>query len=403
MTTHPPISRRAPLSRWLHGAVTSMALLVGLTGVAPANAQPQPPDVAARAWLLQDVTVGQVLAAREADASVEPASLTKLMTAYLVFQALKDKKLNLDQELTVSERAWRTGMTDTSRMFIQVGTRVRVEDLVKGMIVISGNDATVALAEAVGGSVENFVAQMNKQAQAFGLKATSFKNPEGLPAPGHVSTARELSIIATRLLSDFPDQLRYYSMREFAYNIKKPQQNRNLLLWRDPTVDGLKTGYTDAAGYCLIATAKRDNPGAPGTQRRLLAVVLGAASKESRATEAHKLLNWGYASTDAVKLFDANQAVLTAPVWKGAKPTAPVGSPSPVVVVVGRGEGAQLKTAVTRTDPLLAPLAAGQQVGTLKVYSGTRVVAELPMVVLEEVAPAGFFGRLWDSIRLFIK
>ncbi|MBK6851897.1 MAG: D-alanyl-D-alanine carboxypeptidase [Burkholderiales bacterium] len=384
-------------------AAAGLTCLLGLAIAAPATAQPQPPEVAARAWLLLDVSAGQVLAAREADASVEPASLTKLMTAYLVFQALHDKKLALDQELTISERAWRTGMTDASRMFIQVGTKVGVEDLVKGMIVISGNDATVALAEAVGGSVENFVAMMNRQAQVFGLKATTFKNPEGLPAAGHVSTARELSIIATRLLLDFPQDVRFYSMREFSYNIKKPQLNRNLLLWRDPTVDGLKTGYTDAAGYCLIATAKRDNPGAPGTQRRLLAVVLGAASKESRATEAHKLLNWGYASTDAVKLFDANQPVLTAPVWKGAKASAPVGSRSPIVVVVARGEGAQLKTAVTRTDPLLAPLTAGQPVGTLKVTNGNRVVTEVPMVVLEDVPAAGFFGRLWDSLRLFVK
>lgn len=404
----PLLPRRLNLRRLVadlprRAAAAGLVCLLSLAMAAPASAQPQPPEVAARAWLLQDVSAGQVLAAREADASVEPASLTKLMTAYLVFQALHDKKLALDQELTISERAWRTGMTDASRMFIQVGTKVKVEDLVKGMIVISGNDATVALAEAVGGSVENFVAMMNRQAQAFGLKATAFKNPEGLPAAGHVSTARELSIIATRLLLDFPQDVRYYSMRDFSYNIKKPQQNRNLLLWRDPTVDGLKTGYTDAAGYCLIATAKRDNPGAPGTQRRLLAVVLGAATKESRATEAHKLLNWGYASTDAVKLFDANQAVLTAPVWKGAKPSAPVGSRSPVVVVVARGEGAQLKTAVTRTDPLLAPLTAGQQVGTLKVTNGNRVVTEVPMVVLEDVPAAGFFGRLWDSLRLFVK
>ena len=389
----------ARLSRLLGSALITLLALAG----GPAAAQPQPPEVAARAWLLLDVTAGQVLAAREPDQTVEPASLTKLMTAYLVFQALKDKKLALDQELTISERAWRTGMTDASRMFIQVGTKVKVEDLVKGMIVISGNDATVALAEAVGGTVEGFVELMNRQALAFGLKSTSFRNPEGLPAQGHVSTARELSILASRLLRDFPDDMRYYSMREFAYNIKKPQQNRNLLLWRDPTVDGLKTGYTDAAGYCLIATARRDNPGAPGTTRRLLAVVLGATSKEARAAEAHKLLNWGYASTDAIKLFDANQAVLTAPVWKGAKATAPVGSRTPVVVVVGRGEGAQLKTAVTRTDPLLAPLAAGQQVGTLKVTTGTRMVAELPMVVLEDVPAAGFFGRLWDSLRLAIK
>jgi D-alanyl-D-alanine carboxypeptidase (penicillin-binding protein 5/6) len=340
----------------------------------------------------------------EPDQAVEPASLTKLMTAYLVFQALKDKKLALDQELTISERAWRTGMTDASRMFIQVGTQVKVEDLIKGMIVISGNDATVALAEAVGGSLEGFVELMNRQAQAFGLKATSFKNPEGLPAPGHVSTARDLSIIASRLLGDFPDRMGYYAMKEFAYNIKKPQQNRNLLLWRDPTVDGLKTGYTDAAGYCLIATAKRELPGAPaGSNRRLLAVVLGAASKDARAAEAHKLLNWGYASTDAVRLFEANQTILTAPVWKGVKPQATVGSRTPVVVVVARGDGAKLQTAVTRTDPLLAPLKAGQPVGTLKVSHGGKVIAEVPVVALEDLPAAGFFGRLWDSLRLWLK
>ncbi|MFM2057900.1 MAG: hypothetical protein RLY71_2285 [Pseudomonadota bacterium] len=362
--------------------------------------QVQPPEVDARAWVLLDVTANQVLASRQADTPFEPASLTKLMTAYLVFQALRDRKLDLQQELVVSERAWRTGMTDASRMFIQVGSKVKVEELIKGMIVISGNDASVQLAEAVGGSVENFVAMMNRQAQAFGLKVTQFRNPEGLPAPGHVSTARELAVIATRLLLDFPEDVRYYSMREYAYNIKQPQQNRNLLLWRDPSVDGLKTGYTDAAGYCLIATAKRD---LPNGQRRLLSVVLGAKSKEGRAVESQKLLNWGYSAFDTVKLFDARQAVTTAPVWKGAEASAALGSLRPVFVVVPHGQGGQIKTEVVRTDPLLAPLAAGQQVGTLKISRGSEVVAQVPMVTLNEVAPAGLLGRTWDSLRLWIK
>jgi len=377
-----------------------LALSVALPALALAQTQgPQPPEVAARAYVLLDVNAGQTLAERDADATVEPASLTKLMSAYLVFAALQQKKLALDQELTVSERAWRTGMTDASRMYIQVGTKVKVEDLIKGMIVQSGNDATVLLAEAVGGSLENFVAMMNRQAQAFGLKVTQFKNADGLPAAGHVSTARELGVIATRLLRDFPGEVKYYSIKDFTFN-KITQHNRNLLLWRDPSVDGLKTGYTDAAGYCLIATAKRD---LPAGQRRLLTVVLGAASKEARATEAQKLLNWGYSAWDSVKLYDAKQVITTATVWKGASATAKLGLSQPLVVTVPRGEAAQLKPQLTRTDPLLAPIAVGQQVGTLKVMSGSKLVSEVPVTVTEPVAEAGFLGRAWDSLRLMIK
>ncbi|WP_310460533.1 D-alanyl-D-alanine carboxypeptidase family protein [Sphaerotilus sp.] len=376
-------------------ATLAMALVLPHT----AQAQPQPPEIAAKAYVLLDLSANQALAGRNPDTTVEPASLTKLMTAYLVFQALRDKKLSLDQELTVSERAWRTGMTDASRMYIQVGNKVRVEDLIKGMIVQSGNDATVLLAEAVGGSVENFVAMMNRQAQAFGLKVSQFKNPEGLPAPGHVSTVRELGTIATRLLVDFPGDVRYYAIKEFTFN-KITQQNRNLLLWRDPSVDGLKTGYTDAAGYCLIATAKRDFPNGP---RRLISVVVGAASKEGRAVESQKLLNWGYSAWDSVKVYDARQVITQAEVWKGAAATAKLGTQMPVVVSVPRGEGAQLKTQLVRTDPLIAPLTKGQQVGTLKVLSGTRVVSEIPVTVLEAVEQAGMFGRAWDTLRLWMR
>jgi serine-type D-Ala-D-Ala carboxypeptidase (penicillin-binding protein 5/6) len=378
----------------------TLALLAAfLFQASAAQAQVAPPDVAARAYLLYDTSARQVLAEREADTTIEPASLTKLMTAYLVFQALRDKKLALDQDLTVSERAWRTGMTDASRMYIQIGTQVKVEDLIKGMIVQSGNDATVQLAEAVGGSLENFVAMMNRQAQAFGLKVTQFKNPEGLPAPGHVSTARELAIIATRLLEDFPAEARYYTIKEFQYN-KIKQSNRNLLLWRDPSVDGLKTGYTEAAGYCLIATAKRDFPNG---QRRLVSVIVGAASREARATEAQKLLNWGYSAWENVKVLDARQSVATAQVWKGAAPQARLGVLQPLVVTVPRGEGAQLKTQITHTEPLLAPLTAGQAVGTLKVMKGDTLVAERPLTVVEAVPAAGPIGRLWDSLRLMIR
>ncbi|MGR6804914.1 D-alanyl-D-alanine carboxypeptidase family protein [Sphaerotilus natans] len=379
--------------------LASLALAALLPQTVFAQALPQPPEIAARAYVLLDLSTNQPLAARDADVTVEPASLTKLMTAYLVFQALRDKKLALDQELTVSERAWRTGMTDASRMYIQVGNKVKVEDLIKGMIVQSGNDATVLLAEAVGGSVENFVAMMNRQAQAFGLKVSQFRNPEGLPAPGHVSTVRELGIIATRLLQDFPGEVKFYSIKEFTFN-KITQQNRNLLLWRDPSVDGLKTGYTDAAGYCLIATAKRD---LPNGSRRLLSVVVGASSKESRAVESQKLLNWGYSSWDAVKVYDARQVITSAEVWKGAAATAKIGTQVPVSVAVPRGEAAQVKTQLVRTDPLIAPLSQGQQVGTLKVLSGTRVLAEVPVTVLEPVAQAGMFGRAWDQLRLWLR
>ncbi|WP_140631188.1 D-alanyl-D-alanine carboxypeptidase family protein [Methylibium rhizosphaerae] len=375
------------------------ALLLALAfGAAQAQAL-QPPEIAARSYLLFDATSNQVLAAKDADVPTEPASLTKLMTAYLVFQALKDKKLAIDQELPVSERAWRTGMTGASRTFINVNTRVKVEDLIKGMIVQSGNDATVALAEAVGGSVETFVDMMNRQAQAFGLKSTAFKNPEGLTAPGHTSTARELGVIATRLLQDFPQDVHYYAMKDFTYN-KIKQPNRNLLLYRDPTVDGLKTGYTDAAGYCLIATAKRDFPNGP---RRLVTVVLGAASTEARANESQKLLNWGFSAFDTVKLFGDGQPIVTPEVWKGASKLAKLGASGGLLVTVPRGEGNKLKTEVQRTDPLVAPLAKGQRVGTIKVTSGTATVAELPLVVLEPVEQAGFFGRMWDALRLWIK
>jgi D-alanyl-D-alanine carboxypeptidase (penicillin-binding protein 5/6) len=372
-------------------------LVVGL----PARAQaPQPPEIAARSHVLLDVSAGQILSTFNADVQIEPASLTKLMSAYLVFQALREKKLDLQQEVTVSQRAWRTGMNESSRMFVEAGSKVKVDDLLKGMIAVSGNDATVALAEAAGGTVEEFVVRMNRQAQAWGLRGTVFRNPEGLPESGHVSTASDLAVIAMYLVRDFPEHQHYYSIREFAYNFSKAQQNRNVLLWRDPSVDGLQAAFTEAAGHCLVTTARREFPNGP---RRLLSVVLGAASREARAAESQKLLNWGFTAFDALKLFDPGQPMATPPVWKGSQPTVKIGVPQGVVVTVPRGTGAQVRTELLRTDPLVAPLVAGQRVGTLKVTSGSRTVAELPVTALEPVAPAGLFQRTWDGVRLLFK
>jgi D-alanyl-D-alanine carboxypeptidase (penicillin-binding protein 5/6) len=361
---------------------------------------PQPPEIAARSYLLMDVTANQILAAKDIDSPVEPASLTKLMTGYLVYQALRNKKIDAKQTLPVSERAWKM---PGSRMFIDPKMQVPVDDLIKGMIVQSGNDATMALAEGVGGTAERFVEMMNQQAKALGMKNTTYKNPEGLTAPGHTTTARDLSILATRLMQDFPEDLQYYSIKKYRYQGTPTANdtNRNLLLFRDPTVDGLKTGHTDAAGYCLIATAKRDFPNLQG--RRLLAIVLGASSEVGRANEAQKLLNWGYTAYEGLKLFDANQPVLEPQVWKGTSKTVKLGQAQPIVLAVPAGSGSRVKTQVARPDPLVAPFQKGQQVGTLKILSGDQLLREVPLVALEAVEQAGIFGRAWDAVRLWIK
>ena len=361
---------------------------------------PQPPELAARQYLLLDVSSRQVLAERDAETQAEPASLTKLMTAYLVFNALKEKRLSLQQELPVSQRAWDERKGDPSLMFIDTTMRPKVDELLHGMIVQSGNDASVALAEGVAGTVDQFVALMNRQAQAWGLKNTQFKNVTGMSEPGHYSSARDLSVIAARLIQDHPQYYGYYKVREYSFN-KIKQGNRNLLLTRDPSVDGLKTGYTEAAGYCLIASAEREFPNG---RRRLLTVVLGTASKEARANESQKLLNWGYSAWDALSLYKQGQVISEVEVWKGQSKTAKLGTGQALFVTVPRGEGAKLQTEVQRTDPLVAPLQKGQRVGTLRVKSAAgTLLAEQPLVVLEPVAEAGLLGRLWDALRLWIK
>ena len=388
-----------------HGSVHAQNAALSGSSATPASILAAP-EVAAKSYLLLDVTANQVLAAKNADSPIEPASLTKLMTAYLVFDALKAKKIDLKQTLPVSTRAWKM---PGSRMFIDPTMQVPVEDLIKGMIVQSGNDATTALAEGVGGSVERFVQLMNEQAKVLGMKSTGYKNPEGLTEAGHTTTARDLSILATRLMADFPQYTNYYAIKKYRYQgtPTSNDSNRNLLLFRDPTVDGLKTGHTDAAGYCLIATAKRDfaGLGAGNTtgSRRLIAIVLGTASENDRANEAQKLLNWGYTAFEAVKLFDAGQAVVTPKVWKGVENTAKLGRSDAIVVALPAGSAPRLKTSIARVDPLLAPLVKGQQAAVLKVSVGDQPMLDVPLFALEGVAQAGFLGRAWDAMRLWIK
>lgn len=390
-----------------------LAILLAALSLAVAAQMPQPPEVAARAYMLLDVTANQILASKDIDSPVEPASLTKLMTAYLVFDALKSKKIDLKQTFAVSERAWKM---PGSRMFIDPKMQVPVEDLIRGMIVQSGNDATMALAEGVGGTAEKFVQMMNEQAKALGMKSTGYKNPEGQTEAGHTTTARDLSILATRLFADFPEYVGFYAIKHYRYpgTPAANDSNRNLLLFRDPTVDGLKAGHTDAAGYCMVATAKRDFPNlvtvgaAAGTpsasgNRRLLSIVLGAESENARANESQKLLNWGYTAYEAVKLFDANQAVATPAIWKGTSAAVKLGRNQSIVVAVPAGMAAKLKNQVLRNEPLLAPVAQGQQAATLRVTLAEQQLVDVPLLALDGVAQAGVLGRAWDAIRLWIR
>ncbi len=371
----------------------------------PAAVAPYPapvaPEVAAKAFLLIDISAnGQVLASKNADEPVEPASLTKLMTGYLVFDALKNKRLTLEQKLTVSARA---RAMEGSRMFVDTGWQVPVDDLIKGMITQSGNDATAVLAEGVGGSIENFVQMMNNQARLLGLHKTTYKNAEGLTVPGHTTTASDLALLSRRLMQDFPEYLHYYSIKSYRYagTPASNSNNRNLLLYRDPSVDGLKTGHTAAAGYCLVATAKREFAGVG--QRRLLSVVLGTSSENARAAESQKLLNWGYTAFEPVKLFAANQAVAKPQVWRGAVNQVDLGLPRDIVVAVPVGTASQISTTVARPDPIFAPLRKGQNLGTLNISISARPYTQLSLQTLQAVQPAGWFGQTWDSIRLWIK
>lgn len=375
------------------------ALAASVLAISTAVAQTlPPPTIAARSWLLLDATSGQVIASQDPTARIEPSSLAKIMTAYLTFAAIKDKKLTMDQMVNVSVKAWKVS-SDSSKMFIDPATPVSVNDLVHGLMVQSGNDAAVALAEAVAGDESAFVFLMNREAQRMGMTATRFGNPHGLPHPDNFSTAQDLSILAARMILDFPEYYKIDSVKSFTYN-KITQQNRNRLLWLDPTVDGMKTGHTEAAGYSLIASAKRPN----GTlQRRLISVVLGTNSDQTRTQESQKLLNWGFQNFDTVKLYSKGQAIQTPEVWKGSSGTVKIGFTSDVLVTVPKGVAGKMKPVLERRDPLVAPLALNSKVGTLKMMVDGKPMLELPVVALEEVGQASIFGRAWDSMRLWLK
>lgn len=383
------INRNKPMTLFRKTALILLSLLV----VSSAQAQhpPVPPTIAAKSWLLLEMSSNQVLTAEKPDERLEPASLTKLMTAYLTFSALHKNSLALNQPLPVSEKAWRTG---GSKMFIRVDTQVPVEDLIKGMIVQSGNDACVTLAEGIAGSEENFAQMMNREAQRLGMTNSHFMNSTGLPDPEHYTTARDLSLLAAALIRDFPVEYgKYYSMKEFTYN-NITQPNRNRLLYIDPTVDGVKTGHTEAAGYCLISSALRD-------KRRLLSVVLGTASDSARASESQKLLNWGYISYDAVSLFNKDQPVASLRVWKGAQSEVKAGFTSDMAIAVPKGYADKVKSEFMPETRLVAPIEAGQKLGTMKVTIDGQPYNEYPVVALEKVEPGNIFIRIWHTILMW--
>ncbi len=348
--------------------------------------------IAAKAYVLADYNSGQLLASHNPHQRMDPASLTKLMTAYLTFNALKQKTLKPEQVIPVSARAWKS---EGSRMFIEPTKPVSVTELVKGMIVQSGNDACIALAEAIAGTEEVFAQMMNREAQRLGMKNTSFVNSTGLPHPQHYTTGYDLSLLAAALIRDFPEHYALYSQKEFRYN-NITQSNRNRLLWTDPTVDGIKTGHTESAGYCLITSARRG-------QRRLISVVLGANSESVRATESQKLLNFGFQFYDTVRLYEKNQPVSIVKVWKGGANQVKAGFTGNLYLSVPRGHAQKLKASVETQQPLLAPIAAGQNIGVLRVEFDGKPYAEFPVVALEGVRLAGVLGRGWDTLRLWFK
>ncbi len=349
-----------------------------------------PPAVAATAYVLVDVTSGQTLAALQGDERRDPASLTKLMTAYLVFDALRKKAITPSQMVTVSTRAWKA---PGSRMFIEPRKAVSVDELLRGMIVQSGNDAAIALAELVSGSHEAFVEAMNKEGVRLGLASTHFANADGLPDPQHYSTPNDLARLSVAVVRDFPEYYPLFAQKEFRYN-NITQPNRNRLLWTDPYVDGLKTGHTEEAGWCLIASARRG-------ERRLLSVLLGAASDSGRAGESQKLINWGFQAFDTVQLYQAGKPVSTLRVWKGAAKDIGAGFVADRYVTLPKGRASDLKLAMHATEPLVAPVTSGQRVGTVDVRLDDKSIAEFPLIALADVPAGGFFARTWDSLRLW--
>ena len=371
-------------------------LLLFLLGAASAQTAsplaPSAPAIAARSYLLLDYHSQQMLVSHRPAERVEPASLTKLMTAYLTFAALKRKQIQPEQVVPVSERAWKA---DGSRMFVEPRRPVTVDELMHGMIVQSGNDACIALAELIAGNEPAFVETMNREAQRLGMKNTHFVNATGLPDAQHYSTAYDLALLASAVIRDFPEYHPLYSLKEYRYN-NITQANRNRLLWSDPTVDGMKTGYTENAGYCLVSSARRG-------ERRLISVVLGTASEAARAAESQKLLNYGFQFYDSVKLYGKDQAVTSLPVWKGSGNSVKAGFTDDLYVSVPKGQADRLKASLESKQPLFAPIAAGQRLGVMKLTLDGKPYTEIPVIALEAIPLAGILGRGWDSIRLMFK
>lgn len=363
-----------------------------LSAAVQAQILPQAPTIAAKSWLLMDYSTGQALASYNPDERVEPASLTKLMTAYVALSALKEGRIKPDQAVPVSERAWKA---QGSRMFIEPRRPVTVDELLRGMIVQSGNDACIALAEAVAGSEEAFVQTMNREAQRLGLKATRFANSTGLPDPQHYSTARDLGALAAALIRDFPEHYPLYALREYTYN-RITQANRNRLLWLDPAVDGVKTGHTENAGYCLIASAKRG-------PRRLLSVVMDTTSDALRTQESQKLLNFGFQFFDTARLYARDQAISQLKVWKGSQNTVKAGFLEDFTLSLPKGMADKVKASLISNQPLLAPVQKGQRIATLKLSLDDKPYGEYPVVALEAVPVSGMLGRAWDTMRLWFE
>ncbi len=346
-------------------------------------------SIATDTYILTDFQSGQTLVSQNSSKRVEPASLTKMMTAQIVFSALRQKRISLKQIVPVSKKAWRA---EGSRMFIEPGKAVTIEELINGLIVQSGNDASIALAEAIAGSEENFVNLMNKEAERLGMKGTHFTNTSGLPNPDHFTTAHDLTLLVSDIIRRFPEYYPLYSLREYTYN-KISQSNRNRLLWLDPNVDGLKTGYTKAAGYCLVASAKRNN-------RRLISIVLGAKSTSVRTIESQRLLNYGFLSYDTVRVFRRKQEVTTIKLWKGQRKILRTGFNHDLYFSLPKGQASKLKATMEYKQPVIAPINVGQEVGVVKFIFDGKIMGKYPLIALESVEKSSFFGRMWDEILL---
>ncbi|MDX1460564.1 MAG: D-alanyl-D-alanine carboxypeptidase family protein [Xanthomonadales bacterium] len=373
--------------------------LLGLLWLSVAQAQvppppgmptPAPPQLGASSYILMDFNSGKVLVEHNPDERVEIASITKLMTSYVVFQELASGELTLGETVNISENAWRT---PGSRMFLEPGMTVTVEELIRGLIIQSGNDASVALAEHLAGTEEAFASVMNFYAQQLGMSNTNYTNSTGLPHEQHYSTARDTALLSVALIRDFPDYYRWYSEKEFTFNNIR-QHNRNNLLWRDPAVDGLKTGHTEAAGYCLAASAKRDG-------MRLISVVMGSFSEQSRASESQSLLNYGFRFFETVQLYQAGQELTTAEVWKAEAETVRLGIEEDLFVTIPRGRYDDLDAGLEMQPQLVAPLQSGQHIGRIVIRLGEELVASRPLIALEDITPAGFFGRAMDGLKLW--